>query len=30
VLRDVLGDWDGVPFDAADSREVIFIAEIAG
>jgi len=30
VLRDVLGDWDGDPFDAARSREVIFIAEIAG
>jgi SAM-dependent methyltransferase len=30
VLRDVLGDWDGGPFDAARSREVIFIAEIAG
>jgi hypothetical protein len=26
----VLGDWDGDPFDAARSREVIFIAEIAG
>jgi hypothetical protein len=30
VLRDVLGDWDGGPFDAARSREVILIAEIAG
>ena len=30
VLRDVLGDWDGSPFEATRSREIIFIAEIAG
>lgn len=30
VLHDVLGDWNGDQFDAARSREIIFIAEIAG
>ena len=29
VVRDVFGDWDASPFDAASSREIIFIAEIA-
>lgn len=29
VVRDVFGDWDAGPFDAARSREIIFIAEIA-
>ena len=29
VVRDVFGDWDARPFEAARSREVIFIAEIA-
>jgi len=28
VVRDVFGDWDASPFDAASSREIIFIAEI--
>jgi hypothetical protein len=30
VVRDVFGDWDAGPFEAARSREIIFIAEIAG
>jgi hypothetical protein len=30
VVRHVLGDWDGGPFDAARSREVILIADIDG
>jgi len=30
VVRDVFGDWDAAPFAAASSREIIFIAEIAG
>jgi len=30
VIRDVFGDWDASPFDVARSREMIFIAEIAG
>jgi|SRR5579864_1680420 len=30
VVRDVFGDWDAGPFEAARSREMIFIAEIAG
>jgi SAM-dependent methyltransferase len=30
VVRDVFGDWDGGPFEAARSREIIFIADIAG
>jgi SAM-dependent methyltransferase len=30
VVCDVLGDWEGGPFEAARSREIIFIAEIAG
>ena len=30
VVRDVFGDWDAGPFEATRSREVIFIAEIAG
>jgi SAM-dependent methyltransferase len=29
VVRDVFGDWDAGPFEAARSREIIFIAEIA-
>ena len=28
VVRDVFGDWDAGPFEAARSREIIFIAEI--
>jgi len=27
VIRDIFGDWDAGPFEAADSREIIFIAE---
>jgi len=30
VVRDVFGDWDAGPFEAARSREIIFIAETAG
>lgn len=30
VVRDVLGDWDAGPFEAARSREMIFIVEISG
>jgi len=30
VVRNVFGDWNAGPFDAAHSREIIFIAEIAG
>jgi hypothetical protein len=30
VVRNVFGDWDDGPFDAARSREIIFIAEVAG
>ncbi|HXW92605.1 MAG TPA: class I SAM-dependent methyltransferase [Terriglobales bacterium] len=30
VVRDVFGDWHAGPFDTAHSREIIFIAEIAG
>jgi hypothetical protein len=30
AVRDVFGDWDASPFDPASSREIIFIAEIAG
>jgi len=30
VVRDVFGDWDAGPFDPARSREIIFIAEMAG
>ncbi|HXY52716.1 MAG TPA: class I SAM-dependent methyltransferase [Terriglobales bacterium] len=30
AVRDVFGDWDAGPFAAARSREIIFIAEIAG
>lgn len=30
VVRDVFGDWNAGPFEAAHSREIIFIAEIAG
>jgi SAM-dependent methyltransferase len=30
VVRDVFGDWDALPFEATRSREIIFIAEIAG
>lgn len=29
VVRDVFGDWDAGPFEAARSREIIFIAQIA-
>jgi hypothetical protein len=29
TVRDVLGDWQAGPFDAARSRDMIFIAEIA-
>lgn len=29
TLRDVFGDWNAVPFEAARSREMVFIAEIA-
>ncbi len=28
VVREVFGDWDAGPFEAARSREIIFIAEI--
>jgi hypothetical protein len=30
VVRDVFGDWHAGPFEAARSREIIFIAEIGG
>jgi hypothetical protein len=30
VVREVFGDWDTDQFDAAHSREMIFVAEIAG
>ena len=30
VVREVFGDWDAGPFEAERSREMIFIAEIAG
>jgi 2-polyprenyl-3-methyl-5-hydroxy-6-metoxy-1,4-benzoquinol methylase len=30
VVRNVYGDWDASPFETARSREIIFIAEIAG
>lgn len=30
VVRDLFGDWDAGPFEAARSREIVFIAEIAG
>jgi len=30
VVRQVFGDWDAGPFEPARSREIIFIAEIAG
>ena len=30
VVRNVFGAWDAGPFEAARSREIIFIAEIAG
>jgi hypothetical protein len=30
IVRDVIGDWDRGTFEAARSREIIFIAEIAG
>jgi len=30
VVCDLFGDWDASPFEAARSREIIFIAEIAG
>ena len=29
VVRDVFGDWDGGSFEAARSREIIFIAQLA-
>ena len=30
VVTNVFGDWDAGPFEAAGSREIIFLAEIAG
>ena len=30
MVREVFGDWDAGPFEATRSREIIFIAEIAG
>jgi hypothetical protein len=30
VVRNVFGAWDASPFEAARSREIIFIAEVAG
>jgi SAM-dependent methyltransferase len=30
VVRDVFGDWNGGAYDAERSREIIFVAEIAG
>jgi len=30
AARDVPGGWDAGPFETARSREIIFIAEIAG
>jgi hypothetical protein len=30
AVREVLGDWDASVFDAAHSREIIFVAESAG
>jgi SAM-dependent methyltransferase len=30
AVREVFGDWNASPFDPASSREIIFIAEIAG
>ena len=30
VVRQVFGDWESGPFEAVRSREIIFIAEIAG
>jgi len=30
VVRDLYGDWDAGPFDAAHSREMIFVAQSAG
>lgn len=30
VVREVFGDWDAMPFEAAHSREIIFIAETLG
>jgi hypothetical protein len=30
AVRDVFGDWDAGPFEAASSREIIFIAGTAG
>jgi SAM-dependent methyltransferase len=30
VVHDVFGDWDSGPFDADRSREIIFVAELAG
>ncbi len=30
VVSEVFGDWNAGPFDLARSREIIFIAEIAG
>ncbi|MFZ1919065.1 MAG: class I SAM-dependent methyltransferase [Terriglobales bacterium] len=30
AVRDVFGDWDASPFEPARSREIIFIAELAG
>jgi SAM-dependent methyltransferase len=30
MVREVFGDWEGGPFEATRSREMIFVAEIAG
>lgn len=30
VVREVFGDWDAGPFQAAHSREIIFVAEVTG
>ena len=30
VVRDVFGDWDATPFQPERSREIIFVAELAG
>ena len=30
VVREVFGDWEGGRFEAATSREIIFVAEMAG
>ena len=30
VVRNLFGDWNAAPFEAARSREIIFLAELAG